>query len=101
VVHEAARGAVQEEEVEVAALETVVAALLAVAVVDHEEDRLIAATVEEAVGEEGVAEVEEEEIEEEGTNSTQAESTNQRINHIPSAKTRASPRTNPCSTRMP
>lgn len=50
---------------------------------EHEEDRLIEATVEvleEADEEGGEVEVEEEETEEEGTNSTRAESTNRKIN---------------------
>jgi hypothetical protein len=76
-----AQGVVQEEEAEVA-LEAVVAALLVVAVEHEEVDRSIAATLEEAVGEVEEEEVEEEETEEEGTISRQAESTNQRINHI-------------------
>lgn len=77
-----AREAVQEEEAEVAALETVVGAVLVAA--EHEADRLIEPTVEAVVGEEEeeeVQEVEEEATEEEETTFTQAESTNRKTNH--------------------
>jgi hypothetical protein len=65
----------------VAVLEAVVeVAVLVVAVVEQEEDRSIAATVEVVAEEEGAVEVEEVETEEEGTNFKPAESTNLRIN---------------------
>lgn len=74
-----AREAVQEEEAEVEVLETVVEAVLVA--VEHEEDRLIEATVEAVVGEdeeEGAGEEEEEACEEGGTSFTRAESTNRK-----------------------
>lgn len=75
------REAVQEEEAEVEALETVVEAVLVA--VEHEEDRLIEATVEAVVGEEEEdeeGEGEEGVCEEEGTSFTRAESTNRKTN---------------------
>jgi len=89
---------VQEEEAEVAVLEIAVEAVLVAA--EHEEDRLIEATVEAVVGEEEEdeeGEVEEGEIEEEETSSIRAESTNRKTNPC-SAKRRAIPKTSPCST---
>ena len=97
--HEAVREAVQEGEVEVAVLETEAEAVLVAE--EHEEDRLIEATVEVVVGEEEEedeeGEVEEGEIEVEETSSIRAESTNRKTNPC-SAKRRAIPKTSPCST---